>query len=200
LQLSSPTDTIAILCAVAGSSLLVAGVVVYMGVRIEKAVSARGDVAVAAEALASAPPATPAAVLPRAAGLAGSSPVSAATFATQWEGRYAPIAAEKCWKPHFTRYLDLPGHLDLEIRVAASGTVERIELRGFRNPDDSPDPELARRVFDCVEGLLRPVRFPSQPSGYTIQGRVNRPNPPPGFGAGPANSRREPVDPPERPP
>jgi len=195
LPLSNPTDTIPILCAVAGSTLVVAGVVVYMGVRIERAVNAQGGVAVAAEGSTSPAPPNPAAALPRAAGLGDSSPVSPAAFATQWEGRHAPVAEEKCWKPYFARYLDLPGHLDLELQVAASGTVERIDLRRFRNPNDSPDPELARRVFDCVQGILKPVRFPSQPAGYTVQGRVNRPNPPPGFRARAAGSGSQPVDP-----
>lgn len=106
------------------------------------------------------------------------SPIDPATFMRQWDGNYGKIADEKCWRPHAQRYLELPGHLDLKLSVSNQGKVGKIDLVGFTNPGDKPDPALVQQVFECVSAILRTSKFPDHPGNYTVEGRVNRPNPP----------------------
>ncbi|MFZ5891381.1 MAG: hypothetical protein ACOY0T_10045 [Myxococcota bacterium] len=170
---SSGVSLKTLLVANVASNLLLVGVVLGTCRHLERAIDEAG--ARRAEPVA---PALVSATQSRVA----RAPISAEQFQVQWEARYAAQAEQKCWAPHFARYLELPGHLDLRFRVMPGGRAEGFELVGFRNPDDSPDPKLAQSVFECVIGLLREARYPQEPESYDVRGRVNRPNPPGGFG------------------
>jgi hypothetical protein len=174
MQWKEPVSAGTMLAALAAATALVCAVVIYFGLRIERALlSTRQEDHQEVTVVAPLPQSAVSAATPTQP-----TPVSAVQFGTQWAGHHASVAEERCWKPHFARYDALPGHLDLAIRVGPSGQSEQFELVGFKNPDDSPDPALAKQVFDCVVNLLKSDRFPPHDEAYLIQGRVHRPNPP----------------------
>lgn len=190
VSLDAPVTQRTLFVTASAVTLLVAGLIVHFGLRVERALlsalspASRSAVAQPFDASTPAPSASQAQAgsLPLVnPGLTNPGPLTAEQFSTQWEGRFAATAEEKCWKPHFAKYDRLPGHLDLALQIAPSGQLKDKQLVGFTNPGDSPDPGLVKQVFDCVVALIQPLTFPPQPEAYIVRGRVNRPNPPPGY-------------------
>lgn len=175
-----------LLIATLGSNAVVVAVVVTMGLRLERAVEAAAASAQAASSaeteLGGRLPVRRVQESTSASAVASAplTPISSEQFRAQWEGHYAATAEAKCWRPHFSSYLKLPGHLDLQFEVSSEGNAERFDLLGYKNPGDAPDPALAKAVFECVSIMLRAAHFPATGSPYSVRGRVNRPSPPPG--------------------